>query len=332
MTESLSASEREFLLAGLAQAAHPPSDREAKPHPPQPAGMADVQKRLLFETVHLSECRQISGVFCERLGIDCEVDLVRFGAFRPTDLAARDFERYAVSSRGLQATLRVCWERRVLETLFDRMLGAGSGDRRGPASGRESADCEFSVPPRPLTAIESRLADRLNRCLSQALERAWQPVLDLELGETVGAQGHPVSAAASPAIHGCLFEIRVDALPAGRLQVEWPQTALQQHGEALALIRLSSPSCDRRPEPLRETDRSAATEEVVVQLATTRLDGRELAELQVGDLIVTNQPAVTPLRVMVDGKPAFEGRAGAASGYKAVLLQRRVPADSESRE
>jgi flagellar motor switch protein FliM len=69
---------------------------------------------------------------------------------------------------------------------------------------------------------------------------------------------------------------------------------------------------------------SAARVELEATLATTTISMRELRGLEVGDLIVTQRPAKSPVVLGVEGRPKFLAELGQMRGNRALRVVRSV--------
>jgi flagellar motor switch protein FliM len=74
-----------------------------------------------------------------------------------------------------------------------------------------------------------------------------------------------------------------------------------------------------------QTGLGSAAVELVVYLASSRLTAAEVANLAVGDVIVTECDAKGALEVSIEGKPKFEGFPGQFRGRKAVRIGKAIP-------
>jgi flagellar motor switch protein FliM len=109
----------------------------------------------------------------------------------------------------------------------------------------------------------------------------------------------------------------------GRVRLVIPLTPLQPW-----MARLTEPRDADRPDdeidppPPRPTaEREQALVDVVVTLAKSRIRTRDLFDLEVGDLITTEQDVTAPLELSLQGVPKFTVRAGALRGNKAVRIE-----------
>ncbi len=68
---------------------------------------------------------------------------------------------------------------------------------------------------------------------------------------------------------------------------------------------------------------------MVVGLADTRLTAKEILNLSVGDVIMTEKGFDQPLEVYVEGRPLFRGSAGLFKGHKAVRVGKAIARPEE---
>jgi flagellar motor switch protein FliM len=176
----------------------------------------------------------------------------------------------------------------ILFAIFDCMLGG---------SGQPSAAVR-----RPLTEIELRLCGRLTALVLGQLHAAWGVRLPHEL------QVERIECDAR-SLHGIVpaddaitvdFEVALASV-AGRVSLCLPADAARTQVEA-----------QRRPV------------ELVAVLAEMELDSADVAALEPGDMIGTEQSAAEPIGVWIGGQLRFHARAGALAGRKAVELTSRA--------
>ena len=109
----------------------------------------------------------------------------------------------------------------------------------------------------------------------------------------------------------------------GMLRLGLPYRAI----ERLGLDRRETRHCDSTdadaaaPPPIRQ--HPDATVDIVVTAATTPITAAELADLRVGDVLVTETSPDTPLEVLIDGTPEFRAAAGVHRGRKAIRITSR---------
>jgi len=69
---------------------------------------------------------------------------------------------------------------------------------------------------------------------------------------------------------------------------------------------------------------SQAKVELIVELANTHLTAGDIANLAVGDVILTEQGEGAGLTVSIENRPMYRGEAGLFKGHKAVRVTRII--------
>lgn len=185
------------------------------------------------------------------------------------------------------------WDSSLLLTLIQCMLG-----------GRVSRE-----PPRKLSSVEMRLAERLGQILLEGFRTAWQPVRKLDFRSLTEKNER----------HLALAMIRQQPV----VGVEIAVTC----GDVRGTIQLAIPAaCEKQPpRPPTKTTAHAPAELVLGPLQLNRI---ELLQLRVGDVLPTDVPVDQPLDFAVDGKVVFRAKPGAFRGRKAAHLLEPQPDDS----
>ncbi len=199
----------------------------------------------------------------------------------------------------------------ILYPIIDRMLGGG----REPAA----------VARRPLTDIELRLVSRITALLLAELRTAWQNVVELDLA-VERVESNPQRAqivAPQEAVVRIRFEMAIhDAR--GVMSLCIPYQGLRP------IIGRLCPDDRQGGGPRRaggetialaaEVQRGSSVE-LVAYLAETKIAGRDLSDLRVGDIITTEHDVHRPIQVRLDGAPKFLAQPGALEGHKAVEIE-----------
>lgn len=202
----------------------------------------------------------------------------------------------------------------VIYPIIDRLLGGTSKD--------------LFIPERPMTAIETRLLQRiLDRCIA-ALGEAWQGVrrIDFALGEM---ETNPQLVQIVPPNEVVVvigFDVRLTGRT-GRMNLCIPYNAIEPLVEDLSAQswvvagrgREHDGSAERIVQGL-----SGAMVELDATLATTTISLAELRNLEVGDLIVTNRPAGSSTVLGVEGRAKFLAELGQFRGNRALRILRAV--------
>ena len=205
----------------------------------------------------------------------------------------------------------------ILIPIIDRLLGGG---------------CEPApLVRRSLSPIEQRLALRVAHMLLVELSEAWRGTADLDFSVERVQTDPRAARIMSPAesVVRVRFELAMHAarglatlcLPAAALR---PLAVELSATESVADQRLASPAGDAS-----HVTRDQATVQLVARLAPTRVAAEDIAKLQTGDIIRTDQPVEQPLSVCLDGAPRFSARPGVLEGHKAVRLENQPPAPSD---
>lgn len=186
-------------------------------------------------------------------------------------------------------------------SIVDRLLGGQGG---GGAA----------LPRRPLTDIELRLLSRIAELAGAVLLGAADGIRESPPRVTQ-VERDPQRVRFVPPetlITQIGFEILLERA-AGFLTIRCPATVLER-------VSGKSPAesgDDRVDEAHVRVDPAAR---LVVQLASTRLSPGDVANLEVGDVIVTDCDSARPVTVFLDGTPRFAGSAGVLGERKAVRL------------
>jgi flagellar motor switch protein FliM len=100
-------------------------------------------------------------------------------------------------------------------------------------------------------------------------------------------------------------------------------------GKARGPIRLCIPlesiePISRKLSQGGKSSQQGGTVKMVVQLGATKLSAREIMNLAVGDVIMTEHGTEEGLDVLIEGRRLFDGLAGVLDGQKAVRIRRSV--------
>ena len=201
----------------------------------------------------------------------------------------------------------------VVYPVIDRLLGGGSGG-------------ELFIPQRPLTAIETRLVAKLLDRAMLCLREAWSGVLDAEF-RTTESESNPALVQIVPpneVVVVVSFEIRMGERT-GTMALCVPYAAIEP-----VIGKLSEGSYggyrhrDDSGEPRRRVSAHLDNARLPVSavLAETTITLGEFAGLEVGDVILTDQPAAGLLRLDVGGKRKLAGRLAQHDGKRAFVVAR----------
>lgn len=214
-------------------------------------------------------------------------------------------------SEGLEGNFILDLSPSIIFPIIDRLLGGG----------KEGA---VDYPNRPLTEIELNLASRITSLSIQGLENAWENLCQLKL-KVKQVESNPQLVQIVPpneVIVLISFELTMGDVR-GIINLCIPFNTI----EPLA-AKLSSDSWSAYqkkaidPEQQRHLVEGVkrAPVEMVVHLASTPITARELSQLAVGDIILTEGDVRLGAQMLVEGRPLFQAFPGTLKGRKAVRM------------
>ncbi len=202
----------------------------------------------------------------------------------------------------------------IVYPLIDRLLGGANRD--------------LFIPQRPMTAIEGRIMTVLIERANSAMTEAWSGIEDLEF--TLSAmESNPQLVQIVPPNEVVIvigFEIKMSSR-AGTMNLCIPFNVIEP-----LMVKLSAQSwfkVDRKEDDQvyerLVTDRIAtAVVDVQGVLAETTITLADLRQLSVGDVIVTDKPASSPVVLNVEHERKFIAQIGQWKGNRALQVMRRI--------
>jgi flagellar motor switch protein FliM len=192
----------------------------------------------------------------------------------------------------------------ILFPIIDRLLGGGRA----------------ASPPlrRPLTEIENRLAGRITTVLLDELRHTCKGTLELRFA--VEQTESDPQAVPTTTLNPNMFRVQFDLLLAGAhgvVNLGIPVSAMERIDSSGAASASGTTSLDGNYVP------------VVAELTTTKIRTADLAGLEVGDIITTEQKVDEPIVIRIDGAPHFLARSGACNGRKAIRIVKPLAADGK---
>jgi flagellar motor switch protein FliM len=331
MADILSQSEVESLLAALdpggpqQPAVSAPSRRSDLP--PQvsiydfkrPERVSKEQMRA-FQALHDGFSRELGASLSGMLRAIVEVKLISvdqltysefvFSLENPTCFNL-------LESEGLQGHIILDISPSIIFPIVDRLLGGG----------KESSP---EYPSRPLTEIELRLVSRITGLATRALENAWDNICQLGL-RVQQVESNPQLVQIVPpneVIVLISFEITMGELR-GIMNLCIPYNTIEPlSGKLTSDTWTAYQKKGIDPRQLRNLEQGVqqAALEVVVHLAKTTVTAREVAQLAVGDVILTNHTSQQGAEVLVEGRPLLQAFPGVLKGHKAIRVGRSLRA------
>lgn len=202
----------------------------------------------------------------------------------------------------------------IIYPIIDRLLGG--------------TNLDLFIPQRPMTAIEQRLISNvLGRGLS-ALSEAWDSVCPLKF-DIVAHESNPQLVQIVPPNEVVMvigLEVRMSSR-AGTMNLCIPYNVIEPVMDELSsqswfAVKKSDDDAVNTQRITQNLDQAGV--KIAAVLAETSITLRDLSEMQVGDMLVTTQPASAPAVMMVEGEPKFLAQIGQHKGKRAARVLRSI--------
>lgn len=202
----------------------------------------------------------------------------------------------------------------IIYPIIDRLLGGSNVD--------------LFIPQRPLTAIELRLVQKLLDRAMTSLEEAWANVKALKF-ELVDTESNPQLVQIVPPNEVVVvvgFELKMSGR-AGTMSLCIPYNLIEPVIEKLSSQTWGGYKRNRLDLGLRNRvaghlDTAKVTVSAV--LADTTITISDLRSLRVGDVVLTEKPASSPLTLTVGDKRKYIGFLGQYKGNRAFKVVRPI--------
>jgi flagellar motor switch protein FliM len=214
-------------------------------------------------------------------------------------------------SEGLEGHVLLDLNPSIIFPIVDRLLGGG---KTGAPE----------VPSRPLTEIELHLVSRITGLAIQGLESAWANICKLKL-KVQQVESNPQLVQIVPpneVIVLISFEIMMGEVR-GIMNLCIPFNTIEPLTGKLSSDSWSAyqkKAVDPRQKLNLQTGVQRAAVELVVHLAKGTLTARDLTNLCVGDVIMTETERQHGAEVLVQGCPLFQAHPGVLKGHKAIRM------------
>lgn len=199
---------------------------------------------------------------------------------------------------------------RLAFAAIDRLLG-GDGESSTPIR-------------RPLTDIETRVIGRWLYAFLNVASDHWDRLLPEPLGLTLDRFESdpqlPLIAAPNDDVVAIRFDVELGGR-SDRFAVAIPATVVERLSTRLVSPDGSTSESTRQSRGLVANRVEVATVELMITLARSKIRTSELLDLEVGDLITTEQAVGEPLELAIQGIPKFRVRPGSYRGKKAVSVE-----------
>ncbi len=202
----------------------------------------------------------------------------------------------------------------IIYPVIDRLLGGSNAD--------------LFIPQRPLTAIELRLVSQIIDRAKTGLAEAWSNILPVhfQLQETESNPALVQIVPPNEVVVVVSFEVKMSGR-AGTMSLCIPYNVIEPVIDKLSNQTWAAYKRNTSDDQLRhrlEGHLEAAKIEVTTVLADTSMKVSDLINLQVGDVILTEKPAASPLSLSIEGKRKYIGQLGQYRGNRAFKVTRTL--------
>jgi len=202
----------------------------------------------------------------------------------------------------------------IIYPVMDRLLGGSNAD--------------LFIPQRPLTAIELRLVSKIIDKAKTGLAEAWANIMPLNF-QLEECESNPALVQIVPpneVVVVVSFEVKMGNR-AGTMSLCIPYNVIEPVIDKLSNQTWAAYKRNKNDGQLRsrlESHLEGAKIEVTTVLADTTISVTDLINLQIGDVILTEKPASSPLSLSVEGKRKYIGQLGQYRGNRAFKVSRQI--------
>jgi len=222
-----------------------------------------------------------------------------------------------VTAEGLEGQMCLEISPLIIYPIIDRLLGGTTQD--------------LFIPQRPMTLIETRLISNVTKRGLTALAEAWAGIKQLTFAVSA-TESNPQLVQIVPPNEVVVvigFELKMSNR-AGTMNLCIPYNVIEPVMEVLSSQSWFAASKNQRSKEVEaqiSRTLSRAPLNVAGLLAETTITLKELLELSVGDIVVTEKSAATPVTVCVEGERKFLAQIGQFRGNRALKVLRATAAD-----
>lgn len=280
----------------------------------RPERVSKDQMRAL-ETLHENFARNygagLSGLLRTIVEVKvCDIEQMTFSEFTHSLPNPTSFN--LLSCNPLEGNICIEISPLIVYPIIDRLLGG--------------SNAELFVPQRPVTSIEQRLVNKLLDRATVSLYEAWEHLekIQFKLEESESNPALVQIVAPNEVVVVVRFEVHMSGR-AGGMSLCVPYNVIEPLVEKLSSQAWSQYKRHVRDPQLRQQvgGRLAASSlPVSATLADTKMTLNELANLEVGDIILTEKPAQAPLVLKIAGRRKFVGYIGQYRGNRAFRVNR----------
>jgi flagellar motor switch protein FliM len=314
----LEAVKKGSVATGTGEAAAPRRDASSIQH-------YDFKRPERVSKEQLRALQNVNEIFARNLGATLSgmmrtiievrllaVEQINYGEFIMSLPNPTCFNLLEVKALGGEAILEISPS--TIFPIIDRLLGGGLPDT--------------SMPNRPLTQIEQRLASSIIQRALEQLRAAWANIGDIDFNVIKTEYNPQLMQIRSPneAVVVARFEAKIGKAT-GLMNLCFPfvviEPAISGFNAQMWLAQAKKHETRDYGEQIKRS-LSKATLEVVCYLTESTIRLSDLMDLQVGNIIQADRPATSDISLCIEGKLKFKGRPGAHKNHKAVLLTREA--------
>jgi flagellar motor switch protein FliM len=202
----------------------------------------------------------------------------------------------------------------IIYPIIDRLLGGTSHD--------------LFIPQRPMTLIETRLISNVTNRGLAALSEAWASLRQMSFA-IAATESNPQLVQIVPPNEVVVvigFELKMSNR-AGTMNLCIPYNVMEPVVEELSAQSWFSAARNQRSQELEKQITRGLTRArltVTGMLAETTITLRDLMEMSIGDLVVTEKPASQHIVVCVEGERKFLAQIGQYKGKRALRIVRPI--------
>ncbi len=322
MEKILSQAEVDALLKGLSNG-EIDSDKEGKGEPGDVRAFdltnQDKIVRGRMPTLDIINDRfgkiqrsSLSGSLRRMLDINvCQAETVKFGEFIRTLPVPTSLHVFKIEP--LRGHVLFMIESRLIFNLVDCFFG-GTGNS------------SYKIEGRDFTSIEYRVIDKVVKQVVQDLDQAWQPVAAVSFS-FIRSEVNPQFAAIIPSTDVVIvirFEIEMDRM-IGKMALVLPYATIEPIREKLYAnfqsdqLEVDGQWISRMKKLLHDVQ-----VELTVELGTTSIQGSDLMNIEIGDVIMLDSDANKPLVVKVEGVQKLRATAGICRANMAFQVHSEI--------
>ncbi len=185
---------------------------------------------------------------------------------------------------------------------------------------------KVKLEERSFTTIELKIIEKIVKITLHDFEQAWSDIHKLKVVFTRSEMDPQFAAIVTPNDTVIVIRFIVDiANASGFMTLCMPYSTIEPIGEKLrSKFHGEKLDVDQAWTRYIEKKIKELPINLVCTLGVTKITGRELLEMKVGDVIKLDQKVSDPLIMSIDGIPKFRGYPGTSNKRKAIRISERL--------